>query len=112
MPEFNYNHITLVGRLTADPEVSMVDKVPKTTFRLWVDRPYKREDGSVEADCVPVVMWGKLSDVAQKYLRKGVPCLVEGRLQVVEYDGTMSQKWVCEVMGENFQVLENIHGTN
>lgn len=105
---FNYNHTTLVGRLTKDPETKKTGEVSKTTFTLAVDRPYRKEDGTTETDFVPVVMWGKLAEVSEKYLRKGRPTLVEGRIQVRDYEINKERKWITEVVAENFQILESL----
>jgi single-strand DNA-binding protein len=105
---FNYNHITLVGRLSKDPETRMHGNVRKVSFTLAVDRPYRREDGTCETDFIPVVLWGKLAEVAEKHLRKGRPTLVEGRLQVRDYESDSVRKWITEVVGENFQILESL----
>ncbi len=70
---FNYNSCTLVGRLTKEPIMTIQDGYKKIEFTLGVDRPYRHEDGTVETDFVPVVMLGKLAEVAEKYLRKGRP---------------------------------------
>ena len=103
---FNYNHITLVGRLTGDPDRKKVGENCKTTFSLKVDRPYRKNDGSIEADYISVILWGKLAEIAHKFLKKDYPVLVEGRIQVREYEHNNERKWVTEVVAENFQLLE------
>lgn len=103
---FNYNHITLVGRLTRDPQQNTVGTTTKTVFSLAIDRPYRKNDGSTETDFVPCVLWGKLAEIATKYLHKGSPALVEGRLQIREYEQEGVKKWASEVVADNFQILE------
>ena len=101
---FNYNHITIVGRIIGDPKVSTSEHGnKKSEFHISVDRPYRLDDGTVENDMIPVVAWGMLAKVSEKYLRDGIPVLVEGRFQIKEYE---DNKLVAEVVCENFQILE------
>ena len=103
---FNYNHTTIVGRLTKDPEIKKVGNVTRSSMTLAVDRPYRKEDGSTDTDFINVVLFGKLADVSEKHLRKGNPALFEGRIQVRQYEKNNENRWITEVLAENFQVLE------
>jgi len=102
---FNYNHITLVGRLTRDADVKDVSGRFRTTFNLAINRPYRKEDGEFDTDFITVVAWGKLGEVAAEYLKKGNPVLVEGRLQIRQYEKNKEPRWITEVVAENFQML-------
>lgn len=106
---FNYNHITLVGRIVRDPETKTANNTTRVTFTLAVDRPYRKENTETEADFIPVIMWGKLAEVAEKYIRKGRPTLIEGRLQIREYEAGQVRKKITEVTAENFQILESLN---
>jgi single-strand DNA-binding protein len=103
---YNYNRTTLVGRLTKDPEIKNIsDKTNKTNFTLAVDRPYKKEDGSYYTDFVNIIAWGKLAELGSKYLRKGMPVLVDGRLQVRNYEKNNQKRWITEIVADNVQLL-------
>ena len=102
---FNYNHITLVGRLTRDAEIKEVSNTVRTSFSIAVDRPYRKEDGQYDTDFIPIVAWGRLGEIASQYLKKGNPVLIEGRLQVREYEKNEDKRWISEVVVENFQLL-------
>ena len=105
---YNYNHSTLMGRLTKDPEtVDLGDKKIKTSFTLAIDRDYVKEDGSRDTDFIPVCFWGKPAELTQKLLAKGSPVLVWGRINVRNYTNKENQeKWITEVIGDSFQVLQ------
>lgn len=78
-----FNRVTLVGRLTRDPELRHTQSGhPVTTLRLAVDRG-GRDEG---ADFITVVCWNKTAETVAKYLSKGRLTLVDGRLQVRQYD--------------------------
>ena len=56
------NKITLLGRLTKDPEIRYTpSQKVVASIVLAVDRPFTGADGKREADFIPVVMWGVTS---------------------------------------------------
>jgi len=102
---FNYNQVTLIGRLTQDPEMLRVlDKV-KATLYLAINRPYKKEDGTSDTDFIAVIVWGKLAEIVQQYTVKGSPLLVSGRIQVRSYEYDDKKHWITEVLADNIQFL-------
>lgn len=102
------NSIVLMGRLVKDPEVryTSTGKVV-CQFTLAVDRPFTNQNGQKEADFIPVVVWGKIAEIAGNSLSKGHRALVEGRLQIRNYtakDG--SKRYVSEVIAGHFEFVE------
>ena len=52
------NYVTLVGRLTQDPEVKISDDgTARTIITVAVSRDYKNADGIYEADFIKCVLW-------------------------------------------------------
>lgn len=102
------NQITLLGRLTRDPEVKYTQSGKVVAqFGLAVDRPYKDAEGKREADFIPIVVWGKSAETAGKYLAKGRRLLVEGRLQIRSYDDKNGVKrYVSEVIASRFEFID------
>jgi single-strand DNA-binding protein len=106
---FNYNHTTLVGRVVKDPELKEIsENTSRLPFTLAVSRNYRKDDGSKEADFIPVVLWGKLAEVGFQLLKKGSPVLIWGKLQVRNYEKDSEKKWMTEVIAENFQILDKL----
>jgi len=102
------NKIILLGRLVKDPDVryTQTGKVV-CQFTIAVDRPFAGQDGQREADFIPVVIWGKQAEACGNSLTKGQRVLVEGRLQVRNYeakDGT--KRYVSEVIADHFEYIE------
>lgn len=100
------NTITLVGRLTDDPETATAnsDKGDKTVtrFRLAVPRP-----GSDTADYVTIVSWARTAEVAAEHLAKGRLVGIEGRLRHHEWtadDGSRRERH--DVTASNIQFLD------
>ena len=80
---YNYNHITLMGRLTRDPEFKQItESFCKLNFTLAVSRKFRKEDGSIETDFVPVSLTGANAVIGSKLLSKGSPVLIWGAIQV------------------------------
>lgn len=106
---FNYNHATLVGRLTRDPETKQITATnSKTTFVIAIDRPYNKKEGEKqETDFVNIVAWGRLAVIGSKYLRKGTPVLIDGRIQIRIYEKDNERHWMTEIVADNFQILES-----
>lgn len=102
------NKIILLGRLTKDPEVRYTQSGKVVTqFTLAVDRPFAAADGKKEADFIPVVIWGKSAELAGNSLGKGQRVLVEGRVQIRNYDANDgSKRWVTEVIADCFEFVE------
>lgn len=81
------NKVTLIGRLTKDPEVRYSQGENTTAiarYSLAVDRRYKRE-GEPDADFINCVAFSKHGEFAEKYLRKGMKIAVSGRIQTGSY---------------------------
>lgn len=101
------NHVVLIGRLTADPELRYTPNgVAVANFRIAVDRPFSSTKGEREADFIPIVVWQKQAENCANYLKKGQMVAIEGRMQVRNYDTKDGQKrWVTEVYANNVQFL-------
>lgn len=82
------NIVTLVGRLTDDPDTKTVrgDKTV-TTFRLAIDRT-----GTDHTDFVSIVCWNRAAEVAAAHLAKGRLVGVEGRLRHHEWTDDGGQR--------------------
>ncbi len=110
---FNYNHCTIVGRLTKDPEIFHISEHKiKSILTVAVDRPYRKEDGSTDTDFIPVCMWGHAAERSKKLLTKGVPVLAYGSIQIRSYEKDGITKWRTEVVAENFQLLNKLPKLN
>ena len=77
------NHITIMGRLTRDPELRRTGSgTAVASFTLAVDRDYKPEGGERECDFIDCVAWRQSGEFVSKYFSKGRMAVVEGRLQI------------------------------
>lgn len=76
------NHITVMGRLTCDPELQSVADANVCNFSLACDRDYKSKNGEKETDFIDVVAWRQTAEMVSRYFSKGRMAIVEGRLQI------------------------------
>jgi single-strand DNA-binding protein len=106
-----FNKVIIMGNLARDPDVRHTPSKQKVArITVAVGRQWKNKTtGELQSqtDFIPVVAWGALADICDRYLRKGKPALVEGRMQVRDYDDpkTGVRKWVTEVVAENLTLL-------
>ena len=102
------NKVMLLGRLTKDPEIRYTtNQKVVATFTLAVDRPFTGVDGKKEADFIPCVVWGKPAELIGNSCAKGHRLLVEGRLQIRNYEGKDgAKKFVAEVIVSGFDFIE------
>jgi single-strand DNA-binding protein len=89
------NSVQLIGHLGKDPEVrNFDDGKKKVTFTVATNETYKNQKGEKvkETQWHNLVIWGKLGEVAEKYLRKGNEVAVEGKLVHRSYETTAGEK--------------------
>lgn len=104
----NLNKVYLVGRLTRDPQSKVLPSgQPISSFGLATDRFYvdKSNQKQQKTEFHNIVLFGKLADIASKYLFKGSLVLVEGRLQTRSWqDQSGNQRTRTEIVGESIQL--------
>ena len=103
------NTVTLVGRLTKDPELRYTQTGKGVaTFTLAVTRPFKNQNGDYEADFINCQTWGKAAENLANYMRKGSKVGVVGRIQTRNYENNQGQKvYVTEVVAEQVTFIES-----
>lgn len=102
------NKVVLLGRLTSDPTVryTQTGKVV-AQFILAVDRPFKDAQGNKETDFIPVVLWGKAAELVGNSCQKGHRLIVEGRIQIRNYEAKDgSKRWVTEIIANSVEFVE------
>lgn len=97
------NTITIMGRLTRDPELRYTpDKKPVVSFTLAVDRDYVPQNGNRQTDFIDVVAWNKTAEFVSSYFRKGSMAVASGRLQMRDWtDRDGNKRRNAEVNAEN-----------
>jgi single-strand DNA-binding protein len=103
----SYNRVILVGNLTRDPELRYIPSgTAVTDVGLAVNDRVKRGDQWVEeATFVDVTLWGRTAEIANEYLSKGSPVLIEGRLKLDRWEKEGQKHSKLKVVGERLQML-------
>ena len=106
----NLNRVLLIGNLTRDPEIRYTPKgTAVADIGLAINRVLSTEEGErrEEVTYVDVVLWGRLAEIADQYLKKGRPVFIEGRLQLDSWDDkqTGQKRSRLRVVAENMQLL-------
>lgn len=102
------NRVILLGRLTKDPEIRYTNSGKVVAgFALAVDRPFANSNGEREADFINCQIWGKPAELMGNSVQKGQRVLVEGRLQIRQYEDKQGAKrYAAEVVCDRFEYIE------
>ena len=98
------NHITIMGRLTRDPELRRTGSgVAVASFTVAVDRDFGgRDGGEKETDFIDCVAWRQTGEFVSKYFTKGRMIVVSGRLQIRSWtDKDGNKRRTAEVVADN-----------
>ena len=105
----SFNKVILMGNLTRDPEMRVTPNGHSICkIGLAVSRTFSTRDGErrEETAFVDIDAFGKQAEVIAKYMRKGRPIMVEGRLKLDQWESNEGQKRSkLGVVLENFQFL-------
>ncbi len=100
------NKVILIGNLGKDPDFKEDSK--RASFSLattesYIDKTGQRVD---QTEWHNIVIWGNLAEIAHKYLRKGTPIYLEGKIRSRSYDDAEGQKkYITEIRADNFIML-------
>ena len=98
------NHITIMGRLTRDPELRRTGSgIAVASFTVAVDRDFGgRDGGERETDFIDCVAWRQTGEFVSKYFTKGRMIVVSGRLQIRNWtDKDGNKRRTAEVVADN-----------
>lgn len=107
----SFNKVILMGNLTRDPEMRVTPSgISICKFGLAVSRRYKTADGEQkeETTFVDIDSFGRQAETISKYMSKGRPIHVEGRLKFDQWETPQGEKRSkLGVVLENFQFLNS-----
>ncbi|MBC7424855.1 MAG: single-stranded DNA-binding protein [Ferruginibacter sp.] len=105
------NKVQLIGNLGNAPEIkSMEDGKKMARFSVATNERYKNTNGEkiTETTWHNLVAWGKVAEIAEKYLLKGSEVVIEGKLinrSYVDKDGI--KKYISEVEVNELLLLDS-----
>lgn len=97
------NNVSLMGRLTADPELRRTPNgVSVTTFNIAVERTYTPQGQEKQADFIDIVAWRNTAEFVCKYFNKGRLIALNGSIQTRLYEDKEGHKRKAfEVVADN-----------
>ena len=109
------NHITVMGRLTRDPELRRTGSgIAVASFTVAVDRNFAdKNSGEKEVDFIDCVAWRSTAEFVEKYFSKGRMAVVSGRLQIrgwTDKDG--NKRRTAEIVAENVYFADSKKESN
>lgn len=103
------NNVTLVGRLTGEPEVKELnDGTFRTLITIAISRDYRNSDGEKEADFIKCVLWNGIASATRDYCHKGDVVGIKGKLQSRTYEtNDKERKFILEVLVEKITFISS-----
>jgi len=103
------NKVMLVGNVGKDPEVRRLDNgTPVCNFPLATNEVYTNRNGErvKNTEWHNLVLWRKLAEIAEKYVKKGDLLYIEGKIRTRSYDDRDGNKrYMTEIVADNMQML-------
>lgn len=111
------NKVMIIGRLTRDPESRTIPSgVSVCQVGVATSYVYTNQQSGQKVEQTEfhnVVMWRKLGEIAQQYLKKGSQVFIEGRLQTRSWEGKDGQKkFRTEIIADNMIMLGKASGSS
>jgi single-strand DNA-binding protein len=103
------NKVILVGNLGRDPEVRyMANGEAVANFSIATSESYKDKSGQKveQTEWHSIVMFRKLAEIAEKYLKKGSTVYIEGKIQTEKYIGKDgAEKTAVKIIANEMKML-------
>lgn len=109
------NSVVLIGRLTKDPELRYISGTGTAVanFTIAINRDYKKKDGTVETDFIPVQVMGKAAEFCANYITKGRLVAIQGSIRVDRYETqTGENRTFTKVSARNIKPLDYVKNDN
>ena len=99
----DHNHVSLIGRLTRDPEVKYTTSgTPVCTFSLALNRDY---GGNKEVYYIDIEAWRKTAELCGEYLKKGKQVAINGYLKQSRWETQQGKRSKVLVVASEVQFL-------
>ena len=110
------NKVIILGNLGADPELRYTNSgTAVANFRIatndrWTDKGGESQE---RTEWHSIVAWSKLGEICGKFLKKGRPVYIEGRLQTRSWeDQSGNKRYTTEIIAQNMQMLGGRDGAS
>ena len=101
------NQVSMIGRLTRDPEVRYNNELAIARFTVAIDRQKTKTNQDPGADFPSIVCFGKTAELVEKYMNKGRLVGITGRIQTGSYEGKDGKKvYTCDIVADRVEFLD------
>ena len=103
------NRVILTGRLVRDAELSYIasNATPKMSFSMAVERNYQKDKNNKKVDFINCEQLGKHTENLCQYVTKGKQILVEGELNIDNYEIDGEKRSFTKVKVDRLEFLSN-----
>ncbi len=107
------NNVSLIGRLTKDPELrNTADGTAVCSFSLAVRRGFKNANGEYDADFINCSAWRNTAEFVSKYFKKGQQVGICGQIRTRKWDDNGTTRYSTDVIAEKVDFVGKNSGTN
>ena len=102
------NKIQLIGRLGKDPEVRHIDSgMTVSNFSIATSESYTNKTGEKveQTEWHNIVAWGKLAEIIEKWVTKGMLIYIEGKLKTRKWEKDGQTHYATEIFADSMQML-------
>lgn len=102
------NKAILYGNVGKDPESKTINGSTVTKFSLATNKTYTNKAGEKisETSWHNIVLWGKVAEIASKYVKKGSSLIIEGEISYRSYENKEGQTvYMTEIIGSNMHMV-------
>lgn len=102
------NNVSLIGRLTRDPDVRYTagTQMAVARFTIAINRGKDRDGNDKGADFPSIVAFGKTAELCEKYLTKGRMVAIDGRIQTGSYEKDGRTVYTTDIVANRVEFLE------
>lgn len=97
------NKAIISGNLTGDPEIRETTTGREVATIVVACNGPTKKDGSKDTDFIRCILWDKKAEFAKRWLFKGQPVLVEGRISVRKYEHNGENRTATEIVVSNIE---------
>jgi single-strand DNA-binding protein len=102
------NTVILIGNVGKDPEVRYLDNgTALASFTLATNETYKDKEGNRQSKTTwhNIILWRGVAEVAEKYVKKGMPLYIQGKITYKEYEKDGQKKYMTQIVGNEMKML-------
>lgn len=100
------NKAIIIGNVGKDPEIKKFDNGQVANLTIATTEKYTKNDEKVElTEWHNIVATGKLSEIIEKWVKKGDKILIEGKIRTRSYEKNGEKRYVTEIFALNMEML-------